>query len=221
MRLHIARSWILPTAIVAAFGTFACSDSNTPVGPSAADSSGSGSTGSAGGNSAGSGSTNGGSAHLTIGITDSPFSDAKAVLITFDGISVHTAGQGWQTVSFANGATERTCDLKKLTSAQDVLGSGPLPVGHYTQIRLVVANATIYFDNASSGTACAPSIVAPSGRSAPVDVASGDIRLNREFGVTSMSTTTITLDFDGDQSVKQTGTGSYLMTPVIGIVSVQ
>ena len=85
---------------------------------------GSDGSGSGGGNSGGSGSTNGGSGHLMIELTDSPFSDAKAVLITFDSISVHRSGQGWETVDFANGATERTCDLKKLQGPTDVLGSG-------------------------------------------------------------------------------------------------
>ena len=46
MRLHIARSWILLPAIVAALGTFGCGDSNTPVGPTSGESSGSGGSGS-------------------------------------------------------------------------------------------------------------------------------------------------------------------------------
>jgi hypothetical protein len=34
-------------------------------------------------------------------------------------------------------------------------------------------------------------------------------------------TTTMLLDFNGDQSVRQTGNGQYMMTPVIAVVSVQ
>jgi hypothetical protein len=112
--------------------------------------------------------------------------------------------------------------LKKLTTATEVLGTGPLAAGHYTQIRLVVASAALYFDSASSGTACAASIAAPAGRSAMVAIPSGDIRLNREFDMATTGTTTssILLDFDGDQSVKDTGNGTYMMVPVISIVSV-
>jgi hypothetical protein len=243
MRLHIPRSWILPTAIVIAVGTFGCGGSNTPVGPTSTESSGSGGSGSGGGNSVGSGSANG-SGHLTIGLTDSPFSDAKAVLITFDGISVHTSGQGWQTMSFANGATERTCDLKKLQGPTDVLGSDVLPAGHYTQIRLHVKSATIHFDNASnSATACAPSITVPGTRFANVRVPSGEVILNREFMLNAGGTMTMVLDFDGDKSIRQQGgggngngnggngngngggtsapeNGSYSMQPVVSIVSV-
>jgi hypothetical protein len=160
-------------------------------------------------------------AMLSVILKDSPFSDAKALLVTFSNVSAHLAGGDFETLPFTGGGTTRTCDLKRLTSAQDVLGTGPLPVGHYTQVRLVVSSATIYFDNASAGPACAPSVAAPAGRSASVDVPSGDIRLNQEFDVTSTNTTTITLDFDGDQSVKQLGNGSYMMTPVISVVSVQ
>ncbi len=160
-------------------------------------------------------------ATLNVVLKDSPFSDAKALLVTFSNVSAHTTGGDFMSLPFTGGAASRTCDLKKLTSAQDVLGTGPLPIGHYTQVRLVVANATIYWDNVSSGAACAPTITAPTGRSAAVDIASGDVRLNREFDVTSTNATTITLDFDGDQSLKQTGNGSYLMTPVISVVSVQ
>jgi hypothetical protein len=111
--------------------------------------------------------------------------------------------------------------LKKLTSAQDLLGTGPMSTGHYTQVRLVVASAAIYFDNVSSGPACAPTIAAPAGNSATVDVVSGDVKLNREFDVSLNGPTTLTLDINGDQSVHATGNGDYIMTPVISVVSVQ
>ena len=161
------------------------------------------------------------SATLNIVLKDSPFTDAKALLVTFSTVSAHLTGGDFRTLPFVSNASRRTCDLKKLQSAQDVLGTGPLQTGHYTEIRLVVASAAIYFDNASTGSPCASTIAAPSGRSATVDVPSGELRLNREFDVTSTAATTILLDFDGDQSVKQTGNAGYTMTPVITVVSVQ
>ena len=61
-------------------------------------------------------------------------------------------------------------------------------------------------------------------------IPSGELKLNREFDLASSGGTTILLDFDGDQSVRLTGNGNgngrgngggqYMMTPVIGIVSV-
>jgi len=55
------------------------------------------------------------------------------------------------------------------------------------------------------------------------------LKLNREFDLASSGATAILLDFDAEQSVKPTGNGNgrgngsgkYIMTPVIGIVSVQ
>jgi hypothetical protein len=157
-------------------------------------------------------------------IKDSPYSDAKALLVTFSEVSAHVSGAGgFNVLPFSGGGTSRTCDLKKLATAQDILGTGTLPAGHYTQVRLVVTSAVLYFDNATSltgGAACAPTIAAPAGRNAPITVNSGDIKLNREFDVNSSETTTILVDFNGDQSVTQQGNGSYSMSPVIAVVSV-
>ena len=175
----------------------------------------------------------GGAATLTVMLKDSPFSDAKALLVTFSEVNVHASGGDWVTLPFSGNASSRTCDLKKLQTAQDILGVGSLPAGHYTQLRLVVSSAAIYFDNASSGGACASAIAAPPGADAPVVIPSGEIKLNREFDLAPGGATKILLDFDGDQSVKLTGGGGqgrgngggndgrYMMTPVIGIVSVQ
>lgn len=211
-------------ALLAA-GVLACGGGSGPVSP---DGSSSGTT-SAGGTTGGSNPgtpTTPASGTLSVRITDSPFSDARAVLVTFSAVNVHLAdGDSWQTIPFTSGGS-RTCDLKKLQGPTDVLGVGSLPSGHYTQVRLVVSSANIYFDNASSGAACAASIAAPSGKSASVDIPSGEVKLNHEFTV-SGGATTMVLDFDGDQSIKATGSGNgksptkYMMTPVIRVVSVQ
>jgi hypothetical protein len=160
---------------------------------------------------------------LSVKITDSPFSEAKALLITFSEVSAHTSGGDWVTLPFAGGAISRTCDLKQLVGAQDVLGTGPLAAGHYTQLRLTVSSAAIYFKTAAPLGACASSITIPAETEVgtPVDVPSGTVKLVREFDVTGSGTTTILLDFDGDKSVNQTGNGAYKMQPVIKVVSVQ
>jgi len=162
------------------------------------------------------------SSRLTLMLKDSPFSDAKALLVTFSEVTVHKSGGDWITMPFADGGSTRTCDLKKLQTAQDILGVGTLPTGHYTQLRLVVSSAKIYLQNASSGPACASSL-SIQGPSFDVVIPSGEIRLNREFDLTAAGgggTTMILLDFDGDRSVRMTGNGRYMMSPVIAIVSV-
>jgi hypothetical protein len=211
-------------------GVLGCGGGSNPSGPDST----SGGAGGGSGSGSGGGSNGGGTSatgSLSINITDSPFSDAKALLVTFSEVNVHrTDGDSWQRMPFASGGGSRTCDLKKLQGRTDVLGVGPLTAGHYTQVRLVVASAAIYFDNQSSGPACAPAIAPPAGKSASVDVPSGEVKLNHEFTITS-SASTMLLDFDGDRSIKQTGSDNgngkgnsntkYMMSPVIRIVSVQ
>jgi hypothetical protein len=183
--------WLFVAMLSSALGTLACGDS--PTSPSGAN--------------------------FRVMLTDGPFSDAKSVLVTFSEITVHRRGEGNFTPLTLEGG-QRMCDLKKLQNAQEVLGVGTLAAGHYTQVRLVVSDATIHFDNAAVGNACAPAIGAPEGNKAPVEIPSGEIRLNREFDVPATGMTTMLLDFDGDRSIVQTGNGRYLMTPVVAVASV-
>jgi hypothetical protein len=164
-----------------------------------------------------------GNGRLSLMIKDSPFSDARALLVTFSEVTAHRSGEGgFSRLPFGDAtATSRTCDLKKLVDRQDLLGVGTLPQGHYTQVRLVVSSATLYFDNPSEGPPCATTIAAPAGRSATIEIPSGEVRLNRQFEVAEAGATTMLIDFDGDRSVTETGNGRFRMTPVIGIVSVQ
>ena len=163
----------------------------------------------------------GGTASLSMRLTDSPYSDAQAVLVTFSSVSVHRAGGSFTTIPFADGASSRTCDLKKLENgAEDILGTTGLPAGDYTQIRLLVASAVLYFGNPSVGPACAAAVAAPLGNSATVTIPSGDLKLNRPFTLTANTATTILLDFDGDRSIHETTAGNYSMNPVISVVSV-
>lgn len=158
--------------------------------------------------------------NFNLRLRDSPFTDAKAVLVTFSSVRAHRSDTDWTQVPFAGNETLRTCDLKKLETSEDLLGTAALPAGHYTQVRLVVQSATLYFDNASSGGACAPTITAPAGANAPLDIPSGEVKLVRDFDVTSSSTMTMLLDFDGNGSIHQTGNGRYMMSPVLTVLSV-
>jgi hypothetical protein len=164
-----------------------------------------------------------GTGRLSLMIKDSPYSDAKAVLVTFSEVTAHRDGEGGFTrLPFGETtATSRTCDLKKLVDRQDVLGVGALPEGHYTMVRLVVSSATLYFENPSEGPACSNVINPPLGRSANLEIPSGEVKLNRPFDVGEGAVTSMLIDFDGDRSITEMGNGRFRMTPVIGIVSVQ
>src|SRR5262245_14982931 len=84
-----------------------------------------------------------GTGRLTLQIKDSPYSDAKALLVTFSEVTAHRDGEGGFTkLPFGDTtAISRTCDLKKLVDRQDMLGVGALPQGHYTMVRVVVSSA--------------------------------------------------------------------------------
>jgi hypothetical protein len=199
----------------------ACSSSG-PTGP------GSTSTSSATSGSTNPGPNGGSTGTLTVMLKDSPFSEASAVLVTFNGVSVHMSGGDWKPLTLeGDQPLVRTCDLKKLEGPQEVLGTAVLAAGHYTQIRLMVASATIYQGGTKAlGTlACAATEtpLLPSGSevvSSPVVVPSGEIKLNREFDLGASGATMIVLDFDGEKSISQTGNGKYMMKPVISVVSV-
>jgi uncharacterized protein DUF4382 len=168
------------------------------------------------------------SGSLKLMITDSPFGDATAVHVTFSKVEVHRdEGEvGWLTVPFAGepAPPSRTCNLKKLQDATDVLGVASLEAGHYTQLRLIVSTATIYFGGEpvpADQPACAATLPAPTGSTSPaVDIPSGEVKLVREFDLTANGATTIELDFDGDASLRQTGNGRYVLGPVIRILKV-
>ena len=191
-----------------------------------------GSSGSTGGSTGSGGSTDvAGAGRLTVRLTDSPFSEAEAVLVTFTDFSVHRTGGEWETIQFPGGGS-RTCDLKQLEAgAQALLAEmGTLEAGKYTQIRLNVARASIHFDNAATSGPCAPTIAEPAGLKGTVTVPSGEVKLNHNFTITAGGTTTILLDFDGDASIKQTakgktGTtgsaGTFTMKPVISILKTE
>jgi Domain of unknown function (DUF4382) len=167
----------------------------------------------------GSGTGPSGSGTLRMMIKDSPFRDAKALLVTFSQVDVHRSDSpdgSWEHVM----GVERTCDLKRLETSVDALGAGTLTSGHYTQIRFLVTRAVVYFDNGTTeANAC--SVAPPAGDSASVTIPSGEVKLNRAFDVPEGGATTVTIDFDGEKSVHQTGSGEYMMSPVISVVSVQ
>ena len=188
----------------------ACGDSNptspgsTPaVNTSSATSPGTGSTGT-----------------LTVMLKDQPFK-AKALLVSFTEVSAHlvdASGGRWMTLS----DQDVTCDLVQLEHVEDVLAGGSLPAGHYTQLRLGLGTAAIYFENpwvSSSPCVATSTLVAPDGDMDQVTVPPDKVILNRQFVLDGDSKMTITLDFDGAKSIHRTGNDTYMMKPVISVVS--
>jgi hypothetical protein len=158
---------------------------------------------------------------LTVNLKDGPYADAQAMLVTFSAVSAHHADEEWQPLKFAADATTLTCDLKKLVNVFDVLGTGQILAGHYTQLRVVVESAALYSSPTPDGPACAATMTPPAGLIGNVEIPSGEVKLNREFTIPEGGATKILIDFDGDGSVRAMGNGRFSMTPVIAIMSVE
>lgn len=158
---------------------------------------------------------------LVVQMHDAPFNEAEAVLVTFSDVSVRRDSGSMETLSFDGGAT-RTCDLKRLEDGHnELLASGSPPEGRYTQIRLAIADAHLYFENKTAMPACEARAETPGGRDRTVSIPSRVVTLNTDFEVHGGTRTTIILDFDGEKSIHAGGAaGLFTLDPVIRVVAV-
>ena len=173
--------------------------------------------GGCGGGGSGSSSQTAQDGTVHFSLTDTPACGFDAVNVTVVKVRVNksaTAGDtdaGWTDVTL--NPTQKV-DLVKLTNGVLLdLGQAPLPAGHYTQTRLVLAPNT-------ASTPLANSVV-PTGRSetaldTPSAVQSG-IKLNHEFDVAANTLSDFTLDFDACKSVVTRGNSGYGLKPVISV----
>jgi len=110
---------------------------------------------------------------------------------------------GWYTI--VEGSQE--FDLIALQDATEVLGEDTLTVGKYTQIRLTVEKANITIINETG----LPEIH-------DMNIPSGNVKLVKSFWINEDETTVLTLDFDVNESVHQTGNNKFIMKPTIKVI---
>jgi hypothetical protein len=158
---------------------------------------------------------------LVVQMHDAPFNDALAVLVTFSEVSVRSDDGDMEGLAF-EGSASRTCDLKRLEDGHnEVLASGSPPEGRYTQIRLVIAGAHLFFESDTQLPACRANPQNPGGRDRAISIPTAVVTLDREFEVRENARTTITLDFDGEKSIFAGGaSGLFHLNPVIRVVSI-
>ncbi len=113
--------------------------------------------------------------------------------------SAETDTAGWITVINKT----QSVDLLQFVNVSKVLGEKTLDAGTYTQIRLTIDSGTITVD----------------GTDYSITVPSGVLKLNRGFVLVPNETRMLTLDFNVEKSVVSTGSGKYLLKPVIAVVS--
>ncbi|UCD03590.1 MAG: DUF4382 domain-containing protein [Candidatus Woesearchaeota archaeon] len=155
--------------------------------------------------------TESGTGTLVMQITDKPadFEIEKAI-VTISNIKVHKADYnegdnesneseaGWYTVV----EESQTFDLIEIKDVKEFLGSTELESGKYTQIRLDVESA----------------LATINGTDHDLTIPSRTIKLTKSFTINTNETTTLTIDFDANESIHATGNGKYIMKPTIKVI---
>jgi hypothetical protein len=153
------------------------------------------------------GSSGGTSGNIEIRLVDAPNMDVKEIVVTITKVEAHVGGS-WQTLS----SQTKTVDLLTLQGGTfALLGVTQLPAGKITQFRLYVTDAGPNY------------VTTPDLKQHPLTVPSGDesgIKLKADVDVAPCSQGSMTLDFDGHNSIFTHPLGSgagdeWILRPVI------
>lgn len=142
---------------------------------------------------------------------DQPIDDMAEVWVTFGGITLFKEGEAPATYETKIDGEPVRVDLLTLTDGTlEVIYEGDIPNGTYTQIRLILTKATYVAKGDENGTEI------------DLFVPSGEIKIPVEFEIESGKLTEVTVDFDAEESIHihPTGTGLYIMRPVVKVVNV-
>jgi Domain of unknown function (DUF4382) len=150
--------------------------------------------------------TGGGSGTVQVNMVDAPASYDQ-VNVVIDSVEAHMAGSdstsGWVVLNSVPGSY----NLLAYTNGNfAAIASASLPAGQYSQIRLAIGSG---------------STVVLSGQTYPLTIASGfqsGVKLNVDANVVANVTYTLSLDFDANRSVVQTGNNAratFILKPVI------
>jgi hypothetical protein len=166
----------------------------------------------------GDGGSSGATGTLKVSITDAPVCGFDQVSVTVSKVRVHQSGNadesdaGWTDLNLTPGP--KKINLAALTNGVlEDLGEAALPVGHYTQLRLVLApntpaeplNNSVVINNVETAI------------DTPSAVQSG-IKLIHEFDVAEDTLVDLVLDFDACKSIVTKGNGGHTLKPVITVI---
>jgi len=178
---------------------------------------------------AGCGSDGGGSTQPgTVGVsmTDAPACGYDEVNVTVSKVRVHQSGSaddkaaGWTDITLDPPRTINLLNLNdptKLNFALESLGETSLGAGHYTQLRLVLEE--------NNGNQPSANWIVLTGQNptnkipleTPSAIRSG-VKLIHQFTVNSGQRVDLLLDFDACKSIVRTGSGKYILKPVIKVI---
>lgn len=166
----------------------------------------------------GCGGDDGDSGTLTISVADAKPSlpvGVKNVYVTFDDVSVHKAGGGWE--SLPSEVSE--IDLYRFYNGDSTHLVPPVEIdsGKYTQIRLVLAETGEEPGNYKNY------IVTTEDEEIPLTVPSGFLRTDKnfDFELEGGWAVDLTVHFDLSQSIVAQGGGEYHLKPVLHLQQTQ
>jgi hypothetical protein len=141
---------------------------------------------------------------FVVAMTD-PGADTNisSVKVTVDSVSVHSTVKGWETIS----TTQHTYDLLQLKSegAKALLADVNLQPASYQQIRLNISKVVVT-DSSGDHEATLPS---------------DELKLVAGITIKENSTTVAVFDFDASRSIKTTGEGKYILSPVVKLTTIK
>jgi hypothetical protein len=179
---------------------------------------------------AGCGSDGGGSTQpgtLGVSMTDAPACGYDEVNVTVRKVRVHQSGSaddraaGWTDITLDPPRKINLLNLNDPTKpnfALENLGETSLGVGHYTQLRLVLED--------NNGIQPSANWIVLTGQNpitdkipleTPSAIRSG-VKLIHQFTVNSGQRVDLLLDFDACKSIVLTGSGKYILKPVIKVI---
>lgn len=166
---------------------------------------------------------------VSVSLTDAPACGYEQVNVTVNKVRIHQSDSANESASEWTDITldpPRTINLLSLNDptqpnfALENLGEASLPAGHYTQLRLVLNENTGNQANANWIVLEGQNPNNPSNRiplETPSAIRSG-IKLINQFTVKSGQRVDLLLDFDACHSIVNTGSGKYILKPVIRII---
>ena len=142
---------------------------------------------------------------LILKITDIPSAlNITHINVTISQVMVHRSAAvnnttaGWEMIVDES----QMFDLIALTNATEFFGSANLSIGMYTQIRLIIEKCNITIN----------------GTIYDCTVPSDAIKLIKTFEIKANENTTLTMDFDANESITKTGNHTYKFQPVIKVI---
>lgn len=147
-----------------------------------------------------------GTGTLVLQITDAPGDlNITEALVTISQVRVHYAGidendTTGQWITIVN--ETQTFDLIALQDVTEYFGEANLSAGWYTQIRLNVDQALVTID----------------GVQYDMNIPSKTVKLIKPWKIENNETLILTLDFDVQKSVHQTGNDKYIFRPTIKVI---